>query len=350
MILNIKINMYRTFLLLDRIHNLIKYYQVIFNKKKKLKFIIFFKIKIIYNSIREMETKINNILEKKELSKNSVLTYKRNFDKIHKILGSPKSFVQYKNVENIKKEVNDKVKSDGSKKLVYISISVILKDVRGYKKYSKMYSQLSFDLTKKINDRLKENKLDKKQKEKVLTFNNLVNKVKEMHKNKDKSKKHYNDFMLSYLYVIPTFTPRNEYMKINVVYNKNDVNNSDNFILVENNQISFILQEYKTKKKYGTITYKYTKTQENIIREYLKYLNQPSILFNFNRQSLHSKMNKLLGTSNRFIRITKNDFYVKREDYKNKTFKDKEQFQIKNFQHSIYQGDTSYRKDDLNNN
>lgn len=301
-----------------------------------------------------MDIKINNILEKKELSKNSVSTYKRNFMKIHKILGSPKSFVKYKNVENIKKEINEtritgssKKLTDGSKKLIYISISVILKDIRGYKKYSKIYSELSFELTNKINERLKENKLDKKQEEKVKTYNILVNKVKEMHKNKDKSKKHYNDFMLSYLYVIPTFTPRNEYMKINVVYKKDDVNNSDNFILVENNQISFILQEYKTKKKYGKITYEYTKTQENIIRDYLKYLNQPSILFNFNRQYLWKKLDTILGTSNRFIRITKNDFYVKREDYKNKTFKEKEQFQIKNFQHSIYQSETSYKKNNI---
>ena len=296
-----------------------------------------------------MENKLNKILETKELSDNSKSTYKGSFLKINKLIGNPKNFVKYKNIENIKKEVNDKVVSDGSKKLVFISIGMILKDIKGYKTISKKYTQLSYELTNKINEKLKDNNMTEQQTDKVKSYSSLVQIVKELRNNKNKSEKYYNDYMLSFLYIIPSFTPRNEYMSINVVYDKKDVNDKDNYILVEDNKITCILQKYKTMKKYGRIDYVYSERVEKEIRDYITFLKKPSILFNFNRQSLHKKLDKLLGSSVRFIRISKNDYFVKKSDYTTKSFKEKEQFQIKNFQHSIYQGDTSYRKDDLIN-
>jgi hypothetical protein len=295
-----------------------------------------------------MENKLNKILDTKELSDNSKSTYKRSFLKINKLIGNPNSFIKYKNIENIKKVVEDNIKSDGSKKISYISIGMILKDVRGYKKISKQYTDLSFKLTNKINEKLKDNVMTEQQKDKVKNYSSLVDIVEELRSKKDKSEKDYNDYMLSYLYIIPTFTPRNEYMKINVVYNPNDINEKNNYILVEDKKITFILQDYKTKKKYERINYIYSKREEKEIREYIEYLNNPSILFNFNRQSLHKKLDKLLGSSVRFLRITKNDFLINQSKYRSKSFKEKEEFQIKNFQHSIYQAETSYKKNDLN--
>ena len=237
--------------------------------------------------------------------------------------------------------------SNGSKKLIYISISVILKNVKGYKKYSVIYRELAYKLTKNINEKLKNNEMTETQKKKVKPYFDLVNKVKELESKKDRSERDYNNYMLSYLYIIPSFTPRNEYMKINVVYKKDDVNDTDNFILVEDNKISFILQDYKTKKTYNKIIYEYTKNEEVVIRDYLKYLNQPSILFNFNRQKLHKKLDNLLGSSNRFIRISKNTHYLKKDGYNKKSYKEQENFQIKNFQHSKEQSETTYKKNDL---
>ena len=134
-----------------------------------------------------MENKLNKILDTKELSDNSKSTYKRSFLKINKLIGSPKSFVKYKDIENIQKEVNDKVSSDGSKKLVFISIGMILKDIKGYKTISKKYTQLSFELTNKINEKLKDNKMTDQQTDKVKSYSSLVQIVKELRSNKNKS-------------------------------------------------------------------------------------------------------------------------------------------------------------------
>tara|TARA_R110000803_G_scaffold205895_1_gene272825 strand:- start:195 stop:1085 length:891 start_codon:yes stop_codon:yes gene_type:complete len=296
-----------------------------------------------------MNTKINKILSNQNISENTKITYSRNFMKINMLINNnKKSFVPFKDIENIKKVVNDNIKSDGSKKLAYISIAMVLKNQRGYKKISSTYTDLSFKLTNIINEGLKDNVMSDTQKDKVKSYSSLVNIVEELRLKKDNSKTEYNDYMLAYLYVIPTFTPRNEYMKINVVYNPTDVNTTDNYILVEDKKITCILQDYKTKKKYGKIEYVYSTKEHKVLRKYITFLENPSIIFDFNRQFLHKKLNQLLDTSNRFIRITKNDYLIKKSSYVKKSFKEKEQFQIKNFQHSIYQAETSYRKNELN--
>ena len=64
---------------------------------------------------------------------------------------------------------------------------------------------------------------------------------------------------------------------------------------------------------------------------------------------MNRKLNKLIGLSNAFIRTIKNDYIVKSKAFNKLSTENKKKRMIKLFQHSLSEGETTYRKVDLKN-
>lgn len=295
----------------------------------------------------KIENKLKKSLENYDETSNTYKNYYFSFKRIHLLLGNKSTFSQYKSIDEVVEIVNKNVDSEGSKKQIYISISVVLKNVRGYKRISKKYKDLSVKVQKSLSTELLKNEMSKKQKEKLVDYKTLKKKVKELKKDIKNNNTKYDTYMLCYMYVIPIFTPRNEYMNLNVYYDEN-VDDTKNYLLVKKNSIEIILNKYKTFKHFGKITYKYKKKDEKEIRKYLEHLNNPDIIFKMNRQALHNKLTRNIGLSVQFIRTIKNDWYIKQKKFREKDTELQKKELITLFQHSVSEAFTSYRKNDIN--
>ena len=153
--------------------------------------------------------------------------------------------------------------------------------------------------------------------------------------------------MLCFMYVVPLFTPRNEYMNLSVYYN-NNVDDSKNYLLVTDKNIKIVLNKYKTSKYFGKIEYDYDKRVQKVIRDYLEHLDNTDMIFKMNRQNLHKQLNKYLGLSVQFIRTIKNDWYIKQKKFREMNDEKQKEKLIQLFQHGLTESFTSYRKNDIN--
>ena len=302
-----------------------------------------------------MKNKVENVLEKKyQKGSNTFGSYLRGFKRIHLLMGNGDSFEPYKDFNKVKKVIeNMKITKKGgeekpvskeTKKNTYLSLGMILSLVDGYEEVSKKYREMNMEYIKNINEGLKDNEKSEKQKEKLVDYKVLIDKVKEL---KKKKKDKYDTYMLCFMYVVPIFTPRNEYRQMKVYYD-NNVDDTKNYLLVSKDSIKVVLNEYKTKKKFGKIEYTYDKRVQNEIRKYLEYKKNPSVIFDFSSQNLSTKLTNNLGVSVQFIRTIKNDWYVKQPKFTRMSMKKQTEKMNQLFQHGLFQSLTSYKKKNLN--
>ena len=277
----------------------------------------------------------NEVINKRDISDNTKKTYFNNFKKINVLLDNPSSIEDFKDISKVLK-VSKKLGKQQQKQ-IYNILGLILDDKR--------YKDLTRDITKDIIKISERNKMSDRQKEKLISYKKLKEKLK-------KIKKEDKDYLLAYLQVMPLFTPRaSDYLKMKVAYKTEDINKSDNFIIYnEKKNISVILQKYKTAKFFGRIIHTFNKKDSLVIKNHLDKNNKPLVLFNYNRQSMHKKLNKLLGISNSFIRTIKNDYLVKSKSFQKLSVEKKKKKMIELFQHSLSEAESTYRKLDLKNN
>ena len=258
----------------------------------------------------------NEVINKRDISDNTKKTYFNNFKKINVLLDNP-TLEEFKDINKVVKVSKNLGKQQ--QKQIYNILGLVLNDKRF-----------------KMSDR---------QKEKLISYKKLKEKLK-------KIKKEDKDYLLAYLQVMPLFTPRaSDYLKMKVAYKTEDINKTDNFIIYnEKKNISVILQKYKTAKFFGRIIHTFNKKDSLVIKNHLDKNNKPLVLFNYNRQSMHKKLNKLLGISNSFIRTIKNDYLVKSKAFQKLSVESKKKKMIELFQHSLSEGESTYRKINLKNN
>ena len=277
----------------------------------------------------------NEVINKRDISDNTKKTYFNNFKKINVLLDNPSSIEDFKDISKVLK-VSKKLGKQQQKQ-IYNILGLILDDKR--------YKDLTRDITKDIIKISERNKMSDRQKEKLISYKKLKEKLK-------KIKKEDKDYLLAYLQVMPLFTPRaSDYLKMKVAYKTEDINKSDNFIIYnEKKNISVILQKYKTAKFFGRIIHTFNKKDSLVIKNHLDKNNKPLVIFNYNRQSMNKKLNKLLGISNSFIRTIKNDYLVKSKSFQKLSVEKKKKKMIELFQHSLSEAESTYRKLDLKNN
>ena len=276
----------------------------------------------------------NEVIEKRNLSKNTKDTYFRNLKKINILLDNP-TLKELKDIDKVVKVTENL--GIQQRKQIFNILGLVLDN--------KKYKSLVRDLTKNIIQTSEKNEMSDKQKDKLISYRELKNRLNKI--NKDNK-----DYLLAYLQVIPLFTPRaSDYLKIKVAYKKEDINNTDNFIIYnEIKNITIILQKYKTAKFFGRIIHTFNKKDSLVIKNYLNKNNKPLVIFNYNRQTMNKKLNKLLGISNQFIRTIINDYVVKSKSFQNLSTENKKKKMIELFQHSLSESESTYRKINLQNN
>ena len=195
----------------------------------------------------------NEVIEKRNLSKNTKDTYFRNLKKINILLDNP-TLKELKDIDKVVKVTENL--GIQQRKQIFNILGLVLDN--------KKYKSLVRDLTKNIIQTSEKNEMSDKQKDKLISYRELKNRLNKI--NKDNK-----DYLLAYLQVIPLFTPRaSDYLKIKVAYKKEDINNTDNFIIYnEIKNITIILQKYKTAKFFGRIIHTFNKKDSLFIKNYL---------------------------------------------------------------------------------
>ena len=300
--------------------------------------------------------KVSIILDKTELSTNSKISYKSNMKKIF-VLSKRKThgFTYLKNIENIKKTINENNLSKSAQKMLYISISQVTKGIPGYKKLSNKYKKISLEITKELNKQYSKNEMTDKQKKTLIPYNDLIEKVKllGLEWDKKKSKTTKKKYLLGVMYVFSKFTPRLNYSNMKIINEEKLDNDKDNFLLYKNKKYIVILNDYKTKRQYGKIQYELEDKMNNILNKMKVYYQ--NYLFESNKGGLPMITNNFgVFFKNTFdgitingIRIIKNNDLIKRKEYVILSTNQQEKLQNILYQHSGFQSITTYRKTDL---
>jgi len=218
---------------------------------------------------------IDKALESRQLSQNSINLYKRNLLKLND--NKPiRSFNFLKNKEEILNKIKE-LKPTTQRSYI-ISICSVLRDIP---KYKKMYEEY-FELLKDFNNDLKVNtdKSEKQEKnwisqEEVLSVHKkLKEDVMNLLQKKRKIDKAVFNKLLNYmilsLYTLINPRRNKDYSLMKIASNTDDENY--NYLMIDKkNTMKFLLNKYKTDKKYHSVEIDVPDDLKEVIQLYLKY-------------------------------------------------------------------------------
>jgi len=218
---------------------------------------------------------IDKALENRQLSQNSINLYKRNLLKLND--NKPiKNFIFLKNKDDILSIIKE-LKPTTQRSYI-ISICSVLRDIP---KYKKMYEEY-FELLKDFNNSLKVNtgKTEKQEKnwisqDEVLSVHKkLKEDVEELLKKKRKIDKGTYNKLLNYV-ILSLYTlinpRRNKDYSLMKISSNTDDDNHNYLIIDKKNNMKFILNKYKTDKKYHSVEIDIPDNLKEVIHLYLKY-------------------------------------------------------------------------------
>ena len=96
---------------------------------------------------------------------------------------------------------------------------------------------------------------------------------------------------------------RNDIASIHVVNNEDNLDENKNYLVV-GDEYKIILQNYKTKKKYGKKEYVLDKNLKRLVKKLLKYNDSGYLLLNKNRKGKLSRNNLTLNLNRIFLKYT----------------------------------------------
>ena len=169
-----------------------------------------------------------------------------------------------------------------TKKNRLIAIVVALKSIDADKDLIEKYTEQMTKLAEKSDDRDKEQKLTDKQKANWIDYEDLIqltetlfDRIKEqglLQKEKLTRKEYtlFQDYIMLRTYL--TFTFRNDFAEMKVINSENADNGKDNFLLTKNGTPDkFILNQYKTDRKYGKKNFQIPEKLSKVIKKFLKF-------------------------------------------------------------------------------
>jgi hypothetical protein len=234
----------------------------------------------------------NNILIEKlkdfkpNLKVNSINTYLTNIHKLNRHFNNlDKSDTNITNLDflekfdDVMKEINEE--TNNTKKNRLIAIVCILKSLDKDKDLIKKYQDEMTNTALEQQTKDKKQELTEKQKENWVDYDDIVKltnilfdkiKLSKILEKENLNRSEYNllqEYILIRFYI--NFPIRNDLNNVKVIYNKKDDDKENNFLLVEDNKMSFILNKYKTDKIYGSINYDIDKKFSKIINIFLKH-------------------------------------------------------------------------------
>ena len=224
---------------------------------------------------------------KPNVKNNSIMTYINNLKKVcREISGKDKKDCYLGNLkwldgfEKVMKTIDDEPLNTRKNRL--IAIVVALKATEGDKDLIEKYTKEMTKLAEEGDARDKEQKLTDKQKANWVNYNQLIeltetlfDRIKEQGLlKKDKlTRKQYTllqDYIMLRTYL--TFTWRNDFALMKVINSENEDNGKDNFLLIKNGiPEKFILNQYKTEKKYGKKSVEIPDKLSKVIKKFLKF-------------------------------------------------------------------------------
>ena len=225
---------------------------------------------------------------KPNVKNNSIMTYINNLKKVcREISGKDKKDCYLGNLkwldgfEKVMKTIDDEPLN--TKKNRLIAIVVALKATEADKDLIEKYTKEMTKLAEEGDARDKEQKLTDKQKANWVDYNELIKLTETLFDRirdqgllkKDKlTRKQYTlfqDYIMLRTYL--TFTWRNDFAEMKVISNEEKDDDGKNNFLIQKNGIpeKFILNQYKTEKKYGKKSVEIPDKLSKVIKKFLKF-------------------------------------------------------------------------------
>lgn len=231
-------------------------------------------------------------LEKRDLSEATTLQYIKTLLNIHKKIYNHdqlKNLNFLKNLEKVEETITENYK-ENTQKNIYNILSSILhphKDKKGFKKVYEFYKDKANDLGDKIQKETNKNEKTQTQKENWIEWKDVLKIRDELHEEvntiktkKNITQKDYETLLKNVVLSLFTYLPprRNEYQNVLIVPNDKDISDDKNYYVIDENK--FILNKYKTAKKYGKQEIEVPDELQTAIKNYLLY----HTLYNSNKK------------------------------------------------------------------
>ena len=168
-----------------------------------------------------------------------------------------------------------------TKKNRLIAVVVSLQATKANPKLIEKYTREMIDLANQSNEQYKKQEKTDKQKENWVEYQDLVRLANSMlsrlkkHSILSKDELTRAEYNLLQEYIVLrfylSFPLRNDLADVRIISDKSEDNKKDNFLLVDGNDISLLLNDYKTVKTFGPQEYKIDKKFSKIIRIFLKH-------------------------------------------------------------------------------
>ena len=194
----------------------------------------------------------------------------------------------YLNYDKVMEKLHKSKYAITSQKLIVVVIGSLLKkyklgDTPKYKDAIEKYKQAIVSYNNTINHIIGENILSKKEEDKYIDFNQII----EIHKklledyNKDEEKDAFYNYVLLSLYVL--FPPRRlqDYTKMKIVQ-KEEKDKNYNYLVYDKNKMKFVFNTYKTSNKYGTQIFEVPTDLKNILKKWIEMYHKGSFLISNN--------------------------------------------------------------------
>lgn len=233
--------------------------------------------------ITEFVMTLQDELEKRELTEATILQYIKTLINLHKKIFNHeqiKSLNFLKHLDKVENAIAENYK-DNTQKNIYNTLTSILfpyKEKKGYKKVYDFYKEKANNLGDKLQKETNKNEKTESQKENWIAWQDILKIRNELHsetdniiKKKNITEKDYETLLKNVVLSLYTYLPprRNEYQNILIVPNDKDLDDKKNYYVLDDKK--FILNSYKTSKKYGSQEIEIPNELEKAISNYLNF-------------------------------------------------------------------------------
>jgi hypothetical protein len=260
--------------------------------------------------------KVENLVEtikksRPNIKDSTIKMYVSNLNKLKKIFDKD-DFAFLKNINNVKEKLEDKHFT--TQRNYYDSIIILLMALDKDNKLIEQYNEVRDELNAKYLENQQSGVISEKQKNNFISLvelKDMINKIKndlQLPKLKKKETLSSQEYKLLQAYVIleilvriPMRNDLSNLIKITKKeYNKltDKQKEENNYLVMEKTAMQFIMNDYKTSKKYKEKIINIPKDLEKIIRMYIRKNGTSKVLFPLSRNALSQL---LIKTSKKYL-------------------------------------------------
>ena len=184
-----------------------------------------------------MTIELQELLKSRSLTPTTIKMYEKAYDKLYNNLG--KIFISESSQDEIIESINELSKSI-SQKYTFVNIAIMIYNLKKLNdsKLQKYRDKLRVQRTKHIE------KSNTEKAQLLPSYDELKKFVENLYKEQK-----YREYIINFLMF--KFGLRNLDLNLFITDNKEDINDTDNFIFLKKTEIDLIINNYKTYKTYG---------------------------------------------------------------------------------------------------